>query len=304
MTISTTTSVTEAVYAKIVANQIQDSIKENVILAAACHESNTEGQPSLVGQYLYADGLTTSAPQSQGAATTASEFTLSEATATAAERCVAVEIADLAEDSSAVPLAPSAIREMTLALTDYVEDAIGAILAGFTAASQSVSDTGVAADFDDLLTLKTNLRLNAKGKANRAAFYLYDNTVLQLQKLALNGTNGLMPALSRENLVAIMGDTVNSSVLGAQAGSFCGIPVFQTSHVPAINAQDVDSAGALICTGEGGAILLNWKWRVKIEIAKTTVNGKFGKFMLAGVAMGVAEARDTLGATLITKRAA
>jgi len=304
MAISTSTSVTEAVSAKLHSRVIEASLKENAILAASCHEANTEGQKGhKTGQYLYADGLSAAALGSEGAATTATEFTLTEATATASEYTVAVEIADLAEDSAVPSIADAAVNEIAIALLDKAESVIGALASGFTGASQNISDTGVEIDFDDMLLAKTNLRTNALGKARNAAYFLYDNSVLHLQKRGLSASNGLAPALSRERILGLYGDTMNSAVLGAQVGSFCEIPVFQTTHIPSANAG-ADSANMLIVVGQGGAIMINWKWRVKVKIAETTVNGKFGKFLLGGIAVGVVEARDSLGATMTFKRAA
>lgn len=292
---TTSTTLTTQILTELIQAEIGPAIRNGSIMYPLMKIADISMVPTKTASFQFAAGASASAI-TEGTAVSNSAWTLTEATIAATQVGVKVELMDLGVRSTVADIVSVVSQDLAAACMDNFDTAAAALLAGF---SNTVGTSGSNLTIAQMIIAVTTLKINAKGLANNAVFALYPQQVGDLQTEVVNASNGLAPALSRENLVAIMGDTVNSAVLSSQAGSFMGIPVLQSNAVPD-DASGANSDGAIFCAGSalGAAI----KWMPEIEMQRGVSNGQNSTNILATMAYGVGELRDSLGVTISTDR--
>jgi hypothetical protein len=292
---TTSTTLTNQIMTELIQSYVAEAIREASVMLPLVDVVDIGNVPTKTASWQFAAGATAAAIV-EGTAVANSAWTLTEATATAAQVGVKVELMDLGRRSTVTDIASAVAMDLASACMEKFDTDAAALLGGFSnTVGTSTQDITIA----NLIAAITKLRIQAKGLANQSAFVLYPQQVADIQTAILSASNGLAPALSREGLAAIMGDTVNSAVLGAQVGSFMGIPVFQSVLVPTANVGE-DSAGALFAVKR--AIGAAMKWMPEIEMQRGVSNGQNSDNLLATMAYGVVELRDALGVSIITDR--
>lgn len=275
--------------------EVGPAIRENSVMFPLMKVADITNMPTKAASFQFAAGVSASAI-TEGTAITNTEWTLTEAVATAAQAGVLIELTDLGVRSTVADIVSAVSTDLAAACVDKFDVDAAALMNGF---SNKVGTSGSALTLANMLAAITKLRINAKGLASNAVFVLYPEQVGDIQAEVLGTSTGLAAALSRENLVAIMGDTVNSAVLANQPGSFMGVPVFQSNNVPATDTG-ANSGGGLFCAG--AALGAAWKWAPTIESQRGINNGQISTVLLASVCYGVIELRDALGISIETDR--
>jgi hypothetical protein len=292
---TTPTSITESILAEMVMAEVEPAIRERSIVFPLCKYIDASASTSLVVNVLRVDGEAI-ASISEGTALLNSEFTLSEGSITMGAAGVLVEVMDLAAKSSVANVAQVVTQDLIGACMEGMETAACALLGGF---SHHVTDSGADITISDLVTALSYLRIYAKGNASSGCFILYPQQIADLQTEMLSTSTGLSSALTRERIIALFGDSANSSLMAAQVGSFGDLPVFSSTLVPSANSA-ANSAGALIVPGK--ALGLAVKWMPEIETQRGISNGQKSTVYHASVAYGVAELVDAYGVSIITDR--
>jgi hypothetical protein len=302
ITVNDSSGITSLVFAEYIAQSVGEALRDTGVLINLCDIVDISGQPTLTASFPTVTGLTASALSNNYDTTSATQFVLTDTTAAATERTVAVEIADTAAMSTNVDIAALIVRDMTAALLANLEAGVAAVANAFTANSQGVGTSAAALTWANMIDAFTNLRINAKQLAGNAVYGLYPTALADLITESVDKTNGLASGMAREDLYSFFGRDPGTGVLRAQAGTFMGLPVITSTHIPALST--VNSANFLMVVGQGiGAVGCAMKWSPKIKVADGTANKRNSKVFLGSVCAGFVEKRDALGVTMETVRA-
>jgi len=299
----TTTVGTTRVLTEIIEEMIGPFTRESSIMMPLIKVRSIEGVPTKQMAFpIFGNEAQTSGSDidvdtvTEGTAITNNAVALSEKTISVTQYAIKTEIMDLAQKSSVGNLTQDIARECMAQLMDKFEALACALLSGF---SNEVADSGANLTISDLLSAVTTFRINAKAAARSGVMVLYPQQVADAVTDAIGASTGLAPALSNDQFFNLLGSTPSSAVLGSQAGSFMGVPVLQSTHVPATQTG-ANSAGAIFSAGEAiGAVM---KWDPTLEFQRSTVLGQIGTSLLTHWCFGVGELRDLWGVTIRTDR--
>ena len=302
ITYNNASGATSLVLAELISANVGEAFRDQAVLLQTCDIMDISAQPTTAASFPYLNvNLTASALSNEYDATSNTVMDFADSVATATERTVSVEIGDFVAQSSVADLVSFATREITGELLASAETSVGAILAGFTAASQAVGTSAAVLSWANMTSAFTNLRINAKQYAGNAGFALYPTQIRDLLNEPISASLGLGRGFSQNELVQFFGQVPGTGILRANVGTFMGCPVLSSDSVPV--ASSVNSAGALYVWGPGGAIGVAMKWAPKIAISRSDVNGRMATHILGSIAMGAIEKRDKLGVTIETIRA-
>ena len=170
--ITYSTSVTEQVMTELISAEVGIAARDKAIMLPLIKVQDIGAAPTPQAAFTYVDGLTASALSNEYDATSNSEFTLSEATASVAEYTVAVELGDLARQSTVVDIRSVIVEDMSSAMADVFDSTVMALFSGFTGASQNVGSTGTNITNAAILLAIANLQKNIKGIAGDSSFFV------------------------------------------------------------------------------------------------------------------------------------
>jgi hypothetical protein len=300
----TASVLTNQILTEAIKAEVGEEIRENAILLSLCDIQDIGSIPTLTGSWQQHNAMTVSGI-TDGTGLSNATYSQDNQTATASGYGVKFVMTDLGLASTVADHKLAIPQSAMMDVVDKMDATVGAALGTFTGASQNVGSTGVNPTFAIMLSAVTNLKLNAKGFADRGAvFVLHPQQVYDLQTLmtgtfqatALTTTQAvsMAPIYNKSEYVSLLGE---GRVLSSIVGSFMGIPVLSSTNVATANSG-ADRAGALLVKGEAlGAVL---KFAPTFELQRTIVDGIPGWAGMAWCAFAVAEKRDVCGVTVLS----
>lgn len=280
---TTTTSVTSAILAKYIEQQIRESLQAALVLPQMVVQADLRGKNSKVWSSNKWASLT-AAGVAETADITGTEATVAANDITVSEVGIAIDVTDLSAETSGIT--PDRYAEQgKIALAQKMELDLATLFSGF---STSVGTTATELSLDTLISAIQSLETaNATG----AKWIVLHPRQVGAYRRLIAGTTGSTAAFYGSSGVV---DPAIKSIPGF-VDSFLGIPMFMSTQVQKINTN-VDYCGALFTSNALGMATLR---DVRVEPdrdASTRVTQ-----MVVTSAYGVGELDDACGVRIISK---
>lgn len=286
----TYTTATELINADYIAREVEASIRDNALSLGLCRVVDIGSQPVRVVSFPKNNTYSATTKSTDDTTLANTAYNPTEAQATAAEYGAMSTITDMLQRSAVVDVMAEAAQEIGLCLIDQMETSFSALASGF---SNTAGSTGVNATAANLFDAMKTLRVNAKSAAgDRPAFVLHPQQVFDIRSEGVTATANIGTGHAREDIVRMFGP----GTLGAYAGDFSGIPVFQTGLQPT-SSSGADRDGMLITPRAIGCAL---KWLPEVETQRALTLGANATVVLGTVAYGFVEIQDSFGVGVIT----
>jgi len=291
---STYTTGASIIDSEYISRTVGKAILEHSIMLPLMRIENLQGVPARVASFPIAPSMTLTTKSTDNTATSNAAWTPTSVEATCVEYSWKTVVTDMLKESSVTDPMAQIVMEAERALLDKVDSIAMALFGGFTGATQAAGSTGVDLTHLACLVALRNLKTNFKGGADNAVFVLSPMGVYDLgAELITPVTNGASPAYARTDLSSLFGSAVqNTGMTSALAGFVAGkYPVFSSTNVPADGTTDRHGC----CFVPGEAIGCAIKWMPRVEFGRDLPNGINGDIVMASIAFGVCELRDTAG---------
>jgi N4-gp56 family major capsid protein len=273
-------------YAAIITDAVLDALMATVVTPQFLRHENLAGAASKAMKFPKAAKFTAAA-LTEGVEVANTPLTDTSVTITAAEIGIQATITDVLEVSD-IPAAHGArLRQLGRSLADKLDVDICTLLGGFSnVVGTTTADLALANLLDAIYTLEVN---DADG-TGAAVAVLHPRQTADLRN-AVDAEAGVAYSQVAGSRAAELGQAKSPGYFG----TWFGIPIYQSTNVPTVNAG-ADRGGGMFTSGY--ALGMVEKWGAKVETMRwPPIRG----FVLTATAMyGVGEIEDAAGVEIAT----